>query len=117
MRCIRKKTEPGISVLNLALSDYIKAPKVDGIDSSAYQGAVGNQILIKASDDFKVDSVKVTILDSAGGVIEDGDAMQQGDSDDWTYQASVANPTLAGSKINVKATDLPGNETTREITL
>ena len=102
----------------VALTDYLKAPVVHSIDTSLYQGDVGNIITVHASDDFKVVSVQVTISDYDGVVIEQGDAQLQLDSlDGWIYTTTVANTTLSGSKIEGKASDMPGNVTTFESTL
>ena len=69
--------------------------------------------MIEANDDFKVNAVSVSITDANGNLVEQGNATQQGTSDDWFYLATVAHGPLPGTNITVKATDLAGNTTTK----
>jgi hypothetical protein len=109
--------KPGQSAYNVAVADAYNAPKVVGIKTDNYHGAVGNTITIDATDDFKVVSVVVSIHDATGTLIEQGNAVTQEDEPDWLYTTTQANATLSGSKISAVATDLPGNTGTLEITL
>ena len=43
------------------------------------------------------------------GLVEQGEAVQQGNGIDWVYTATAGNPDLAGDKITIKASDKPGN--------
>ncbi len=104
------------SAFNIALKDAFSAPVITKIDTDNYKGVVGNTILVDASDDFKVNSVTVTINNAAGDLIETGAAVMQ-ENTDWLYTTTVANAATAGSKITAVATDLPGNATTFSVTL
>lgn len=105
------------SAFNLALRDARKAPTVNEIDASKYKGQMGNRIKIDATDDFKVISVLVAIYGSDETLIEEGNATIPALEVDWFYTATVVNPSLPGTKITATATDIPGNEGSREITL
>jgi hypothetical protein len=108
-------TDSKHSAYLVALTDYLNAPTVSAVDISRYRGVVGDIIAVRASDDFKVASVQVIIRNSANEILEQGNAVLQEDSfDDWQYKAIVANATLSGTKIEVKAIDKPGNVTTAE---
>jgi len=69
---------------------------------------------VRATDDFRVTQVQVSIVNADGSVVEEGNAVQQANGIDWLYTATVANESLAGDKIVVRASDKPGNITTLE---
>ena len=71
---------------------------------------VGDSILIKAVDDFRVNSVSVQIVAADGTVIEKGAAIAANGKMQWAYAATTANAALPGTKIIVTATDNAGNE-------
>jgi len=50
----------------LTVADFFNAPSVDEVDLSGYGGAVGDQIVIQASDDFGALGVNVALTDGAG---------------------------------------------------
>lgn len=106
------------SAYSRAVADFLTAPVISHVDVSRYQGAVGDKILIKASDDFKVTSVHVSILKPDGTLLEQGDAVLQDDSvDEYEYVATVAFPKAAGTKVIVAVRDKPANVTTSETVL
>jgi len=105
------------SAYNIATADAFNPPVVNSINKDSYHGAIGDAITIDATDDFKVESVSVSIHDAAGNLVEQGKAFLQVDRPDWLYTTTAANPALAGSKITATATDLPGNSASLEITL
>lgn len=107
-------TRKNLTAYNIALSDFLHAPEIIAIDCAAYHGEPGNSIRIRATDDFCVSEVWVTILNANGAMLESGPAHLQPNRMEWLYRASVANVTLRESRIVVKARDLPGNETVRE---
>lgn len=109
--------EKGKSARQLAMIDYLTIPKVREIDTSTYQGNVGDMILIRATDDFMVVSVNVTVKDKSGKVIETGEAEPEGKINKWKYAATVSNPSLKGTSIQVIAYDHPGNRGIREVAL
>lgn len=107
--------KPGISVYNLALADYCKAPEITLIDTSSYQGQVGEQIRIRAIDNFGVTQVFVNIYDAFDALLESGQATISANNIDWFYDATTYNGALHGTKIIAEAKDGPGNSTTETI--
>ncbi len=81
---------------NLALGDWFHPPVIHNIEKRA------GKILVQASDDVCVASLRVMIVDEAGSVLEQGDAVQlQGDL--WEYQP------VAEGRVMAEARDLAGN--------
>ncbi len=105
------------SAFNVALSDFCKAPEIRKYSVSDYTGQIGDKISIRAIDDFKVESVKLVIKSSTDSTIEEGLAVLSANGADWIYTATVANPTLPGTKLIMSAADMPGNITTQEVIL
>jgi hypothetical protein len=98
------------SAYAVALTDCMTAPKVNAVDTSHYKGIVGNPIFIRATDDFKVTDVQVTITDSNGNVIEQGNAvLLPNASDEWLYVITQTNTMFSGTRIIARAMDYPGN--------
>lgn len=108
------KVKGRVFAYQLAMRDFMKAPVIETIDFESYIGVIGNKINILAVDDFKVESVHVVIMDSNGGIVEQGFAAAQPNEVDFIYTATVANPQFQDSKIIVTAKDLPGNFVTKE---
>lgn len=113
----KAKAKPNQSAYNLALSDFCKAPEIKKYNTLGYAGQVGDEISIRAIDDFKVDWVKLQIKDSADSLIEEGLAVLSANNADWIYTATVLNPGFAGNKLIISAADLPGNISTLEVIL
>ncbi len=109
-----QKAGGGVLPFNLAVVDYFTAPVIEDVNIAAYTGAAGSHIEVLATDDTKVQSVKVSITNAGGQPIEEGAAVQDGVTGSWSYAATVANANLPGTKITVLATDLPGNTATAE---
>lgn len=107
----------GQSAFNRAFQDSAAAPQVLNVITSGYIGSIGNTIVVTADDDFKVNAVKVQILDAAGGLIEEGSASRNDDEFSWSYVTTKANPQLTGCKVKATAFDIPENEGTLEVTL
>jgi hypothetical protein len=98
------------SAYAVALTDYMTAPKVTSVDISNYKGVVGDPIIIHATDDFKITEVHVTISDSYGNTIEQGNAiLSPGLKEEWRYVITETNSTFAGTRILAQAMDQPGN--------
>jgi hypothetical protein len=108
--------EQGASAFNMAFRDRFKAPVITGIDIGNYSGSPGDLIRVGAVDDFRVETVRVTILNAAGTVMEEGPAVVSPEGT-WMYTATVANATPAGGKMVVEASDLAGNVTKEELVL
>ena len=106
----------GVSARNMALADFLGAPVIDSIDTSAYKGASSDEKIVVTVHDFmKVVSVQVKITGSNDALIEEGAATQK--EGQWVYTTSGSNSSLSGSKITATATDRPGNVSTKEVTL
>jgi len=101
--------KPGVSAYNMALADFCQPPKITSVKLNAYRGHVGDVITIRAVDSFKVTSVKVTLSKPDGTVMETGQAVAAANGADWVYTATQANHEPAGTRIQVKASDTPGN--------
>lgn len=114
----RLKAELGTSAYNVAFADFFRAPVILKVDPTNYTGSPGSVILIEATDDFKVQSVQVSIINAAGDVLEAGNAVANPESADfWTYTATTSNPDGASGIVKVQVSDLPGNVTTQELSL
>lgn len=102
----------------VALSDFLVAPRVTSIDTFHYRGGIGDKLIVNAIDDFMVTEVIVTITDASGAIIEEGEAGPDAEGVHlWAYTATVANATLAGTKIQAMAFDRPGNRGSAEVVL
>ncbi|MEO7990782.1 MAG: hypothetical protein ABI663_14635 [Chryseolinea sp.] len=102
------------NVFAIAVKDFLKPPTIDAIKTDMYTGKVNDMIIIRAFDDFKVVSVKVSIILPNGTAHENGSATYDASTLVWKYTATKANATLAGTKISVIAIDMPANETMGE---
>lgn len=111
------KTQGNQTAYNLAVSDFCKAPEIKLCNSSDYTGLVGQVISIRATDDFKVESVRLEINDSSNAAIEEGAAVLGTNGVDWIYTTTAANALLEGTKLIVSAADIPGNITQKEFIL
>lgn len=101
----------GQSAYNVAVADFFHAPDIETIDISAYTGKAGDTIRVKVTDDFRVSEVSVSIYNADGTEVEHGMAVQSENKTEWVFTAKVANASTEGDRIEVRATDLPGNET------
>jgi hypothetical protein len=109
--------KPRQNVYSRAMADFLNLPVVKNIGTRDYKGTVGDKIVIRATDDYRVTSVLVEIYAASGTLLETGNAVVNTSGIDWTYTATQANSLLAGSKIKAIATDVPGNEGMKEVTL
>jgi hypothetical protein len=103
------KTKPGQTFRNLAVADYLHAPDIEVIDLSGYHGKPGDVIRIEAIDDFAVREVKVVITNPDGTPVEEGFAKPGIAGYEWLYTATATNDDLSGDRIEVFASDTPGN--------
>lgn len=97
------------SAHQVAIADFLNAPRIDAVDASHYKGEVGNTISVNATDDFMVASVQVTIHTADGEVIETGAAAKHPLDDCWIYTTTQQHAAYTSSQVTVTASDLPGN--------
>ena len=111
------KAKPGQSARNVAVADYFHAPDIHAIDVTGYRGLPGDVIRIEVTDDFMVKEVKVVITRTDGTTVEEGFATQEPVGYEWKYVATTENPIQDGDRIDIFASDLPGNisEKTKEL--
>jgi len=93
----------------VAVTDYLKPPRISTIDIGTYSGHVNNVIRVAAFDDFAVRSVSVRIRDAGGTLIEEGECHPDGMGMYWLYTATEEVADVTGVQISAKATDNPGN--------
>jgi accessory colonization factor AcfC len=96
------------------MTDYLTPPEVLAVETGAYDGAVGDPIVVRAVDDVAVAEVRVTLRDGAGAVLEQGVATAA--TGIWTYAATTV--VAAGTVVAVEAvaTDRPGNTGRKTVT-
>jgi hypothetical protein len=102
------------SVRMVTIADYLCAPEIERVDVSDYHGRPGDVIRIEAIDDVAVKEVKVVITGVDGTPVEEGFAVPEATGYEWTYTATTVNDSLTGDRIEVYASDLPGNITKAE---
>jgi len=107
----------GQSAYSAALSDFLKAPKVDTLDVSRYQGAPGGIIAVRAVDTYFVKEVIVSIKAADGTDLEEGPAVLDSNGNFWNYTATKAAVPVAGTIVKAIAKDNPGNAGTMSVTL
>ncbi|WP_343672636.1 hypothetical protein [Chitinophaga sp.] len=100
----------GASAYNLALKDAFDAPEIKEVQTTKYKGNIGDPLSIDVRDVVDAASVVVSIVKADGTLVETGNAVKQRKWR-WQYTATAANDAVAGSIINVVATDLADNET------
>ena len=100
-----------------ALADYLKRPFIDNVDVSGYKGKVGNAIIVKASDVARTLTVVVSVLDTSGNVIEQGEALPAILMPVFVFRASKRNDLIKGCTVRIRVKDRPGNSVEREIML
>jgi hypothetical protein len=97
------------SAYHLAVEDFLEKPQVLDIDIRRWMGGIGQEIQIKARDDFMVLSVRLVIRDHEM-IWETGEATQsESNSLLWTYITRTPVAREPGLWIDAYACDLPGN--------
>lgn len=109
----QKAATGGQTAYNAAFQDAAMPPRILDVDTRKYKGLVGNVIRFLVKDVVRVESVRVVIVSAAGAALEQGDAVP-GPGNYWDYTATTANAVLPGTRIQITATDLPGNVTDAE---
>lgn len=98
---------------DLAKADFLRPPAIDDMDLSRFTGKKGEQIRIRAIDDFEVAEVRVKIQGLDGSILEEGAAGLDGSQ--WLYTATVDAPSGKTVVIEAKATDHPGHTAVRKV--
>ena len=111
------KAKNGQTPFVLAVTDFLKPPRISEIDLSGYNGHVGDKILVSAIDDFNVKEVSLKITDPAGELIEEGQCQPDESDMYWQFTATVEVPSLSGVGITAVAMDNPGHTGESTVTL
>jgi hypothetical protein len=98
----------GKSPYNLAVADWFNRPQILEVDLTAWKGASGDVIRLRAQDDVGVTQVAVTISDEEGAVLEAGQATDLG-ALWWEY--TTTNSHAGRLTLTIAARDLPGHDT------
>lgn len=109
------RAKNGQSAFNVAVADYLNAPDMYEADFGTYQGAKGSQLVLPVVDDHLVTEVTVALYNQAGALVEEGPATLHDNGVDWLYTTQKQNANVAGSKLIVRASDLPGNTLEKEV--
>ena len=88
-------------------------PEITSLITQGYSGKAGSRILVQAKDVIKVNRVKVIVYKSPNEVLEEGEAVDNGDGFNWLYTAAVDVNSLNGISVEALAYDIAGNETVR----
>jgi len=107
--------KPGQNAHNLAIRDFYNAPEIHYVKADGYQGKAGQQIVVRATDDFRVYRVVVTIVNATGELVEEGNALMGRNGMDWYYTVKEENAEVKGCVVKAMAEDLPGNRTFAEV--
>ena len=103
----------GKRACDLAKADCSHPPVINELDLSGYTGQPAEAIHIQAIDDFEVRSVRVTIAQLDGALLEDGAAVLDRTSGSWRYLTQVAVPAGQTLMVHITASDQAGNEVTK----
>jgi hypothetical protein len=94
---------------NLAIRDALRLPVVESIDLDGFTGNPGQIVRVKATDDFRVVEVKVSVRGPAGELIEEGIAKLSSEASEWRYTTKVEVPSGQSVLVVAVARDNPGN--------
>ena len=111
------RAKDGQNAFNVAMADFMNAPEIIETEAGAYTGAKDSPISITVTDDHLVAGVEVVLYAANGNVLEQGPAELDDNGVDWVYVTQKVNGALKGSKLVVRASDLPGNVTERTFVL
>lgn len=76
---------------------YLSKGNRDEVDLTGYHGAVGDTVRVRATDDFKVAQVQVSIVNADGSMVEEGNAIERGAATESPANSGrPACPTQAG---------------------
>jgi hypothetical protein len=107
---INKARKTGATAYNLAIVDWLGAPKVLEINVDDWIGKIGQTIRVKARDNVMVARVEVVIRDANEKVLEMGTAVQSEEGSVWwTYTTQALVTMTPFPSVEAIAQDLPGN--------
>ena len=98
-----------------AIIDATYPPKITSLITQGYLGKAGSVILVQVTDKIKVKRVQVSVYDPAMQVIEQGEAIDNGDGFNWMYTANRSVDSINGFTVEAKAYDIAGNETVKTL--
>ena len=104
-----------LTAYNLIVKDYLSVPEITEVNVDGYNDTVDSKITIEASDVLDLPKVMVEILKADGTSLEAGKASLV--DGDWVYTATIANSDRSGIKIHIKAYNIPGNISEKEVIL
>ncbi len=94
---------------NLAIRDAMRPPVVESINLDGYAGKPGQIVRVKATDDFRVVEVKVSVRGPGGELIEEGMAELGSEQGEWRYTTRAEVPSGQSVSVMAVAKDNPGN--------
>lgn len=107
-----------VPIFALCVADFFHTPTINEVDTSDYNGHEGSPIHITALDDVGVVSVRVTITDNNGIVLESGNAIETSSgSGRWSYITTTFIGPDFPVNINVVAMDRPGGTAVQDMPL
>ena len=108
--------EKNMPVFALTVSDYFHAPEIDEIDLEAYNGGIGDEIVVRAHDNVAVEQVLVSLKDEFDQPLETGLAVEEPEgSGRWVYFALTHADPGDTVRVTVTASDLPGGTTVETV--
>jgi hypothetical protein len=110
MNIYERKTSKSLTVYKLALSDFLNPPQIHKIDASGYKGKIGNKILVDVCNRFGLKQVKITITDTNGEFIEEGNCILDTFGILWEYTVTSERSPLPGTTIIATVYDYPGHK-------
>ncbi|MFA0960577.1 hypothetical protein AB9P05_02095 [Roseivirga sp. BDSF3-8] len=103
-----------ISWQNLAVRDYMHAPVVEKVVAEGFTGTAGEVLKVYASDDFGICSLRVTVMDGRGAVLERGECDELIANEVYAYNLKGDVDPVNGVRVRVEAADAAGNVTEYE---
>jgi hypothetical protein len=73
------------SVYIVAKADALRPPSIELRIPSDYQGRAGECVLLPTGDHFRVHTARITVRDTAGDIVETGEAVRQRRKTDFEY--------------------------------
>ena len=108
---IHKARQYGTTGYNIALLDYLGAPKVLEIDVDGWTGEIGETIRVKARDNIAVAGMLVVIRDVHENLLEVGQAAPFDLGSTWWRYTTRSRVNMEPfPSVEVIARDLPGNK-------